>query len=406
MKTLEKHLTEVDTRLVDDSDLYKFTMMWAVMDHFPSAWVRYEFFCRNDKNTGLPRKFPPNFASNLRKRIQNQSGIHLTPERIELIRKKCPYLPAMFLDFLKGYRFDTSELSISQNGTELQINIEGYWYRTILWEVFLMSEISELYYLMTEAKSTVSDSKLIEINNAKGSALKFNNVKFVEFGTRRRYSLDNHISVLQSLKKYGGVNCVGTSNLAMAIDFDLKAIGTYAHEWVSGVASIMGYRHANKHAMELWSQTYGGSLGIALTDTFGLDAFLKDFDLKYAKLFDGVRHDSGDPFIFADRIIEHYNSLGIDPLQSNKSIVFSDGLDVETAIKLSDYCRGKIHTSFGIGTHFTNDIPGVDPLNIVIKLFLLNGSPTIKLSDIPNKHTGDSETIEIVKKYINYKPLS
>jgi len=155
--------------------------------------------------------------------------------------------------------------------------------------------------------------------------------------------------------------------------------------------------------MELWVETFGGSLGIVLTDTFGLDAFLNDFDSKYARLFDGVRHDSGDPKIFADRIIAHYKKLGIDP--KTKTIVFSDGLNTDTAIELADYCRGKIKTSFGIGTHFTNDIPGITPLSIVIKIFLINGIHTIKLSDVDGKNTGNVETVIIVKKLINYKPL-
>lgn len=399
MKTLDQFLTEKNTRLLDDNDLYKFTMMWAVMDHFPDAWVRYEFVNRDN------RQFPPNFASNLRKRIHNQDGILLTQERINKIKSKAPYLPSMFLDFLKGYRFDMSELSIAQYDDKLQVLGEGYWYRTILWEVYLMSEISELYFLMTKPKHELSESQLEEYNQKKATNLQLHDVKFVDFGTRRRYSWEHQHNVVRALKSYGGKNFIGSSNLALAIDLDVKVIGTYAHEWVSGIASIMGYRHANKHAMELWTQTYGGNLGIALTDTFGIDAFLQDFNLKYAKLFDGVRHDSGDPFKFTDRIVEHYHKLGIDPIQSNKTIVFSDGLDPELAIKLNNYCSRKIHSSFGIGTNFTNDIPGVKPLNIVIKLFGLNGNPTIKLSDIPEKHTGDDETIEIVKKYINYKPL-
>ena len=155
--------------------------------------------------------------------------------------------------------------------------------------------------------------------------------------------------------------------------------------------------------MELWTETYGGNLGIVLTDTFGLDAFLKDFDAKYARLFDGVRHDSGDPKIFADRIIDHYKKLGIDPM--SKTIVFSDGLNSDTAIELADYCRGKIKVSFGIGTYFTCDLPGIIALSIVIKLFMINGLDVIKLSDDDGKNTGNRKRIDIVKELIDYKPL-
>lgn len=230
-----------------------------------------------------------------------------------------------------------------------------------------------------------------------------NAVPFVDFGTRRRYSFENQNNVVKDLMEGGGNMFVGSSNVLFAIENDVKIIGTFAHESVSAVAAMLGYSHANKHMMELWVKTYGGNLGIVLTDTFGLDSFLKDFDAKYARLFDGVRHDSGDPYLFADKIIEHYKKLGIDPM--SKTIVYSDGLDVETSIKLAEYCRGKIKTSFGIGTHFTNDV-GVKALNIVIKLFMIDGNHVIKLSDDAGKHTGDKVTIENVKTMIKYKPLS
>jgi nicotinate phosphoribosyltransferase len=230
------------------------------------------------------------------------------------------------MDFLKGYRFDSSEVSITQYGDQLQIVIEGYWYRTILWEVYLLSEISELYYLMTNQISEMSDDQLKQRNGEKGTFFRMNDIQFADFGTRRRYSYENQDKVINQLKSYGGNKFVGTSNLAFAIDYGIKAIGTYSHELISGIASIMGYKHANRYTMDIWSHTYQGNLGIALTDCFGIDSFLQDFDLKYAKLFDGVRHDSGDPILFADKIIEHYNKLNIDPIKFNKTIVFSDAL--------------------------------------------------------------------------------
>jgi nicotinate phosphoribosyltransferase len=266
-----------------------------------------------------------------------------------------------------------------------------------------MSEISEIYFRLNNVNSEKSIGYIEGLDQKKFSNLKMHCINNVDFGTRRRYSYNNHDRIIAIAKSYGGSKFIGSSNVEMVIKHDIKAIGTFAHEWVSGVASILGYTHANRNAMELWVQTYKGNLGIALTDTFGLDAFLKDFDMKYAKLFDGVRHDSGDAKTFADRIIAHYESLGIDP--NSKTIVFSDGLNQETAIEIKEYVNNRIQCSFGIGTNYTNDLPGVQALNIVIKLFRINNENVIKLSDIPGKHTGNSETINIIKSMIKYKPL-
>lgn len=208
-------------------------------------------------------------------------------------------------------------------------------------------------------------------------------------------------NVINDLKLNGVKNFIGTSNVLFAIKNDVKLIGTMAHEVICAVGAMDGYIHANKHLMERWVQTYQGSLGIVLSDSFGLNNFLKDFDTKYARLYDGVRHDSGDPFVFADKIIEHYKSLGIDP--TSKSIVFSDGLNIDKAIELANYCKGKIKTSFGIGTHLTNDLPGIIPLNMVIKLFEIDNKNVIKLSDVSGKHTGNKKTINLVKDMIEYK---
>lgn len=392
-------LEKLPERQLLDNDLYKFTMMWFVMNHFTESKVRYEFVDRNKQ------KYPSGLGSILRKRIDSFRNIKLSKKHRNAFQSKCgSFLPNLFFDFLEGFRLDPSEVSIFQkpNG-ELVVNVEGYWYRTMLWEIIIMSEISEINYLMTGKTPTESRDFISEYNQKKATKLRMNNVQFADFGTRRRYSFENQRNVIKDLKSAGGKSFIGTSNVLFGIENDVKIIGTFAHETVSGVAAIFGYAHANKHIMKLWSETYGGSLGIALTDTFGLDSFLNDFNAKYARLFDGVRHDSGDPKLFADKIIAHYKNLGIDPM--SKTIVFSDGLNTDTAIELADYCQGKIKVSFGIGTHFTNDLPGVKALNIVIKLFMIDGKNVIKLSDIPGKHTGNIKTIELVKDLINYKPL-
>jgi len=385
-------------RSILDNDLYKFTMMWAVMQHFPDAKVRYEFVLR-DKTRDMS-----GVADELRKRIDTFGEITLSREEREAFQVKCPFLPNMFFDFLAGYKFNPSEvIIIEEDEGELKIIIQGYWYRTILWEVILMSEISEIFFKINGIEPKESIGYIEGLDQKKFSNFNMHNLANVDFGTRRRYSYTNHDRVVGIAKNYGGKSFIGSSNVEMAINHNTKAIGTFAHEWVSGVAAVLGYAHANKHALELWVETYKGNLGIALTDTFGLDTFLNDFDMKYAKLFDGVRHDSGDAKVFTDKIIAHYESLGIDP--KSKTIVFSDGLNPTTALEIQDYVDGRIGCSFGIGTNYTNDFPGVKALNMVIKLFKINKENVIKLSDIPGKHTGNAETIDIVKRMIDYKPL-
>jgi nicotinate phosphoribosyltransferase len=394
--TTQEILSKLPTRQFLDNDLYKMSMQWFIMNNFPNSIATYEFIDRRNN------KYPIGLGDVLRKRIDSFRDMTLSKEHRIEFQRRCPYLPNLFFDFLEGYRFDPSEVSIYQeNDGTLKVKVHGYFYRTTLWEIIIMSEISEINFLMVGEKiDSVEELKYKNIQKA--NKLRMNAISFVDFGTRRRYSFENQNNVIKELVKGGGDMFIGSSNVLFAIENNIKIIGTFAHEVVSAVAAMFGYSHANKHMMELWVETYGGNLGIVLTDTFGLDAFLKDFDSKYARLFDGVRHDSGDPYLFADKIVEHYKNLGIDPM--SKTIVYSDGLDVDMSIKIADYCRGKIKTSFGIGTHLTNDV-GIKPLNIVVKLTMLDGKHVIKLSDDAAKNTGEKRTIELVKELINYEPL-
>jgi nicotinate phosphoribosyltransferase len=378
-----------------DTDLYKLTMQFAIMKTFPNAEVEYTFTNRN--NT----PFPDGFDYELRKEIDLMRNLALTQEEKNFLQEKCGhYLDRPYLDFLYGYRYDPSEVGVVLKDGELSIKIRGFWYRTVLWEVPLMALISELYFKMT-GQEPIERRKRQQNNIEKGKSFQMNNMILSEFGTRRRYSYQVQDEVVSDLKSCYDSNTFlkGTSNIHFAMKYGLNPHGTHAHEWVSGIAAIKGYSHANKHMMECWSSVYNGSLGIALTDTFGVNSFLRDFDIKFSKLFDGVRHDSGNPIEFADKIINHYNSLGINP--NSKTIIFSDGLDLETCLEIYKHCKGKIGCSFGVGTNLTNDV-GVKPLNMVIKLTKINGMNVIKLSENENKHTGNSETIEIVKKMINY----
>ncbi len=367
-------------------------MQNAVIKHFPRAKVRYKFINRGNTN------FPENFASELRKIVQEMQNLKLSEEEKTFLTQKCPYFDPAYIDFLSGYRYDPGELGIIQKNNEVEISIEGYWYRTILWEVPLMAIISELYFKLTNAKPFKTEA-IEEIVRKKASSYKMLGVKVADFGTRRRFSHENHDRVVNNLKSYGGKSFVGTSNVYFAYKYDVPAIGTHAHEWFMFHATKYGFKQANKIALENWVKTYRGDLGIALSDTFTTDVFFKTFDTKFAKLFDGVRHDSGDAVEFADKTIIHYNKLKINPL--TKTIVFSDGLNPSEVERISKECRNKVQMSFGIGTNFTNDV-GVKPLNMVIKISAAKPEgqkwiDAVKLSDAKGKNTGTKKAVNLCK---------
>lgn len=375
-----------------DNDFYKFTMQHAVIKLFPKAKARYEFINRGQHS------FPPGFADALRNAINKLASLQLTREEKKYLKETCSYLDPTYLDFLQGYRYDPEEVTITQNGEHLQVNIEGYWYRTILWEVPIMSLISELYYKLHHLEAENDQNIILTAQN---KIEKYNRlgVTIAEFGTRRRHSYHTHRLIVQTLKQFGNSSFIGTSNVHMAMLNRTKPIGTHAHEWFMFHAAKYGFKMANSLGLEHWANVYRGDLGIALSDTYTTDVFFSQFDKMFTKLFDGVRHDSGDPLIFADKTINHYKSKGINPL--SKTIIFSDGLDYEKVERIANYCKGKIGISFGIGTNFTNDV-GLTPMNIVIKMTEAHPDeaywiPVIKLSDVKGKYTGDYQMIALGK---------
>ena len=386
-----------------DNDLYKISMQNAVIKHYPSTEVVYKFINRGGTI------FPDNFDVDLKQQIEMMSDATMTLEQREWLLQMCPYLSAPYVDFLWGYRFNPQEVKIQQHGGDLSVTISGPWYRTILWEVPLMALISELYfrkqyghefYEMQSANFACIKAK------DKGIKLSKANCVFADFGTRRRFSQMLHSNVVQSLSQGGSDNFVGTSNMLWAHKYNLNVIGTHAHEWFSFHAVKYGYKQANSVALGRWADTYSGDLGVALTDTFTTDIFFNSFDTFYSKLFDGVRHDSGDPYEFACKTISHYESLGIDP--ASKTIVFSDGLNTDKAIDIQNKLNGRIKISFGIGTHFTNDI-GATPLNMVIKLWKVkvhtdeDWVPAVKLSDVSGKNTGEADEVNLARQVLRIK---
>ncbi len=393
-----------------DNDLYKFTMQMAVLELFPKAEAEYRFTNRGSQ------RFSEEFVKELRRVINEEiSGLRLTEDEYYWLDEHCPFLKPMYLEYLKNYRFKPEEVEVCLTGeNELDMRIKGPWHSTILWEIVLMATVSELYFTTIEKEwngntrtPEISEpllaaygEKILEI----GKVLEKNDCFFAEFGTRRRRSFELHDKVMKSLVHIKTLT--GTSNVYFAKKYGVKPIGTVGHEWVMGTSALVGLRYANRFAFENWVEVYKGDLGIALTDTFGSEAFFKDMDLKLSKIYDGFRHDSGDPLAFVDRVIEHYRKMGIDPMK--KVIVFSDALDAEAAVRLKRYCQGKINCSFGIGTSLTNNsefFRESPPLNMVIKLHSINGIPVVKLSDSPEKETGEKDALRVANYIVGRKGL-
>lgn len=380
-----------------DNDFYKITMQNAVVKLFPSEIVKYEFINRGKHH------FPKGFDEALKNTIQQMSKLKLTKAEKKFLKDICPYLGLPYLDFLEGYRYDPSEVKIEQSENNLSVTVEGLWYRTILWEVPLLAIISELHYQMNNLERT-SDEIVFEKTLNKANQLRKLDVNFAEFGTRRRHSYDVQDLVVQSLIKNSNHNFIGSSNVHFAMKYNIKPIGTHAHEWFMFHAAEYGFKMANKIALEHWVDIYRGDLGVALSDTYTTDVFFRQFDTKFSKLFDGVRHDSGDPIEFAEKTIAHYEKNNINPLF--KYIIFSDGLNLEKVYEITNACKGKIGVSFGIGTNLTNDV-GLQPMNIVMKLTGVKNDnqwiSTVKLSDEKGKHTGDPKMIELAKAFLRIK---
>lgn len=373
-----------------DNDLYKFSMQQAVQTLYPRAQVRYAFFNRG--NT----PFPEGFAELIQTEIEKMSHLRLSNKEKAFLQERCYFLTPVYLDFLSTYQYNPGEVTVQQQGKNLSIAINGPWYRTILWEVPLMAIISEAYFKATGQKG-LSKKERRKINLDKAKLLRKNGVKFADFGTRRRFSFSNHHQLISDLISVKNQTLIGTSNVHLAFIHDLVPIGTLAHEWFMFHSVLNGYQMANASAQKAWVRVFHGDLGIALTDTYTTDVFLSSFDTFNAKLFDGVRQDSGDPLLFTDKLIRHYQAKHIDP--ATKTIVFSDGLDAEKAVMIHRYCSGRVRDAYGIGTNLTNDV-GVTLLNMVIKLTACRVSPdtpwrnTVKLSDDPGKHTGDPDELE------------
>ncbi len=379
-----------------DTDLYKFTTSYAYSKLYPRAYGQFRFIDRGKT------RYPQGFADALKKELQAMSELALTKDEANFLSRELPYLPPTYIDFVRGFRFDPEELQVTQDEEGyLSIVAEGLLYRVTLWETPILALVSELYYQIMGQKPDLAYTEETIIRKAK--QLSEANITFSMFGMRRRFSAAIEDLVTKLLKEHSGENFFGTSNVYFAYKYGLRVSGTHPHEWIQFHGAMFGYKMANYMAMEDWINVYDGDLGTVLTDTYTTDVFMRNFSKKHAMLFTSLRHDSGDPLCFTEKVIARYRELRVDP--TIKYIIFSDSLDPERAIEIANYCRGRIGASFGIGTNLSNDVGnGVRPMNIVMKLWKCKMTekerwhPCVKLSDVDGKHTGEPEEIELAQR--------
>ncbi|UYZ82948.1 nicotinate phosphoribosyltransferase [Entomomonas sp. E2T0] len=364
-----------------DTDFYKLSMMQAILHNYPNAEVEWEFRCR-DKEDLTP------YIPEIKENIERLADLQLTQDEQNYL-SHISFLAPDFIRFLRLFRFNPRYVTVSGEGGQLSITLKGPWLHIVLFEIPLLAIISEVRnkrrYPQVELK-TATDRLYQKLENLTRMATddELKDFKLADYGTRRRFSFNTQQAVVGILKTDFPGHFVGTSNVHLAQEFNIKPMGTMAHEWIMAHQQL-GFRliDSQSAALDCWVREYRGLLGIALTDCITMDAFLTDFDLFFAKLFDGLRHDSGDPIVWAEKAIVHYKKLGIDP--RTKTLVFSDGLDLPKALSIYRQLRDRINVSFGIGTNLTCDIPTVSPTNMVIKMVSCNGQPVAKISDSPGK---------------------
>jgi nicotinate phosphoribosyltransferase len=370
--------------------------------------VKYSFVDRN--NT----VYPQGFAEELTQQVIALESVVVTQDEIDFLKRKCYYIPNWFYPYLKGFRFDRNWVKASQDDEgHLHIEIEGYWADTILLEVKLLAIVSELFYIMTGQTDKLDYEKYYQKTYEKAERLLGAGCVYSDFGTRRRASFEAEDVVVKAMtdcsksKTWPGT-FVGTSNVYLAMKYDVTPVGTMAHEFICAIAAMYGPQMANHMAMEAWRNTFRGALGTFLYDSFGWHVFSLNFSEDFANEFKGLRIDSGDNYEQLMKIVGKYKSLGIDP--RSKQVIFSNALDTDRAIKIQEYARDYCLPSFGIGTHFTNDFDGVRPMNIVIKLVAAKiteswdfYNDTCKLSEDKGKHTGKPEVIRRYMDIIHFE---
>jgi len=368
-----------------DTDLYKFTMWQPFLHSFPGNQAEYRFVCRNQPEFPLSQ-----LAQEVEAQLDLLCSLSFSEVELEFLAGR-RYLKSDFIDFLRIFRFQRRYINVATRGDQLEIVARGPQIHVMGFEIYALSIVNELYFRRFPQETALAEARrrleqkiaTLEALGRERSAEQVHPFEFFDFGTRRRFSRSWHEEAVETLARRVPQYFRGTSNVHLARKLGITAMGTMAHEYLQTFQAVgVQLRQFQRAALENWVQEYRGDLGIALTDVVGMDAFLNDFDLYFAKLFDGLRHDSGDPVEWGEKALTHYQKLRLDP--RTKRLVFSDGLDLPKALALHAHFSSRVPCGFGIGTQLTNDA-GLTPLNIVMKLFECNGQPVAKLSDSPGK---------------------
>ncbi|GKS98861.1 nicotinate phosphoribosyltransferase [Acidovorax sp. SUPP3434] len=386
-----------------DTDLYKFTMWQALLHGHPQTQAEYRFVCRNRPAYPLAE-----LLGEVNAALDALCTLRFSRGELDYLAG-LRFIKSDFVDFLRLFQFQRAFIEARAEGGELHIVARGPQVHVMGFEIFVLAIVNELYFrrfdpaaALAEGRRRLAD-KIAHVQALSGEPERTHPFEMFDFGLRRRYSGGWQREVVQAFAQQAPQWFKGTSNVMLARDLNLVPIGTMAHEYLQTYQALgVRLRDFQKAALEDWVQEYRGDLGIALTDTVGMDAFLADFDLYFAKLFDGLRHDSGDPVAWGEKALAHYARLRIDA--HTKRLVFSDGLNVDKALSLHRHFSDRVQLGFGIGTQLTNDM-GVAPLNIVMKITHANGQPVAKLSDSPGKTLCDDETyLAYLRQVFNVPP--
>ena len=369
-----------------DTDLYKFTMMQVVLHHFPAAQVEYRYRCRTPGVNLRP------YLNEIREEIGALCRLQFTGDELAYLGS-LRFIKSDFIDFLGLFHLPGKciEVTEGQKDGEIDITVRGPWLHTILFEIPVLAIVNEVYFRnvckkpgWAEGRERLQRKMALVLD-----APDLQEFRVAEYGTRRRFSHAWHEEVILTMKAQMGEHFAGTSNVWFAMKHGVLPLGTMAHEYLQACQALgPRLRDSQVFALETWAKEYRGDLGIALSDVYGIEAFLRDFDMYFCKLFDGARHDSGDPFEWGERMIAHYDSNRVDP--RTKTLIFSDALTFPRAIELTRRFAGRCRTAFGIGTNLTNDL-GHEPLQIVMKMVRCNGQPVAKVSDAPEKTMCDDK---------------
>lgn len=386
-----------------ETDMYKFSMGQAIYHQFSDYKTTWTFKCRNKDVM-----FTPEMVEEIKNQIRAYCELRFTEEELNYLNN-IKWIKGSYVDFLRLWRPRFEDFEISADGDHgISIEAKGTWLNTSMYEIPTLAIVNEVYFRMAHDYDNLFASfkeraveKVKKIENGE-----YNIGTFSEFGLRRRLSAEAQEFIVKELvsHNYPGSKFIGTSNVYLAMKHGIVPVGTMAHEWIM-CAGQGNHKHnpaySNWYALDAWVKEYGVLNGIALTDTITTDCFLKDFQLTYATLFSGVRHDSGDPYAWGDKMINHYKNLGINP--KAKTLLFSDSLDFERADALNTYFKDKAIPAFGIGTYLSNDTC-VPALNIVMKTTFCNGTDVAKLSDVAGKGMcKNPEYVDYLQRCIDWR---